>query len=59
VLSSVMGQPLRVCVKLDSGRTAAPRASELRARMEEDPIVRAMLERFGGQISEVKRRSED
>jgi DNA polymerase III subunit gamma/tau len=59
VLSSVMGQPLRVCVKLDSSRSASPRASELRARMEEDPIVRAMLERFGGQISEVKRRSED
>ncbi len=59
VLSSVMGQPLRVCVKLDSSRSALPRASELRARMEEDPIVRAMLERFGGQISEVKRRSED
>ncbi|MGC1290471.1 MAG: AAA family ATPase, partial [Candidatus Acidiferrales bacterium] len=59
VLSSVMGQPLRVCVKLDSSRSAPPRASELRARMEEDPIVRAMLERFGGQISEVKRRSED
>ena len=58
VLSSVMGQPLRVCVKLDSSRSAPPRASELRARMEEDPIVRAMLERFGGQISEVKRRSE-
>jgi DNA polymerase III subunit gamma/tau len=59
VLSSVMGQPLRVCVKLDSSRSAPPRAAELRARMEEDPIVRAMLERFGGQISEVKRRSED
>ncbi|HEV2423004.1 MAG TPA: DNA polymerase III subunit gamma/tau [Candidatus Acidoferrales bacterium] len=59
VLSSVMGQPLRVCVKLDSSRGAPPRASELRARMEEDPIVRAMLERFGGTISEVKRRSED
>lgn len=59
VLSSVMGQPLRVCVKLDSSRSAPPRASELRARMEEDPIVRAMLERFGGTISEVKRRSED
>jgi DNA polymerase III subunit gamma/tau len=59
VLSSVMGQPLRVCVKLDSSRGTTPRASELRARMEEDPIVRAMLERFGGQISEVKRRSED
>jgi DNA polymerase III subunit gamma/tau len=59
VLSSVMGQPLRVCVKLDSSRSVPPRASELRARMEGDPIVRAMLERFGGQISEVKRRSED
>ena len=59
VLSSVIGQPLRVCVKLDSSRSAPPRASELRSRMEEDPIVRAMLERFGGQISEVKRRSED
>jgi DNA polymerase III subunit gamma/tau len=59
VLSQVMGQPLRVCVKLDSSRGAAPRASELRARFEEDPIVRAMLERFGGTISDVKRRSED
>ncbi|HEV2490730.1 MAG TPA: DNA polymerase III subunit gamma/tau [Candidatus Acidoferrales bacterium] len=59
VLSQVMGQPLRVCVRLDSSRNAAPRASELRARFEEDPIVRAMLERFGGQISEVKRLSED
>ena len=59
VLSSVMGQPLRVCVKLDSSRNAPPRASELRARMQEDPIVRAMLERFGGTISDVKRRSED
>lgn len=59
VLSSVVGQPLRVCVKLDSSRSAPPRASELRARIEEDPIVRAMLERFGGQISDVKRRSED
>jgi len=59
VLSSVMGQPLRVCVKLDSSRSSVPRASEMRARFEEDPIVRAMLERFGGQISDVKRRSED
>ncbi|HEV2223339.1 MAG TPA: DNA polymerase III subunit gamma/tau, partial [Candidatus Acidoferrales bacterium] len=56
VLSTVMGQPLRVCVKLDSSRSSVPRASEMRARFEEDPIVRAMLERFGGQISDVKRR---
>ncbi|MGA7920410.1 MAG: DNA polymerase III subunit gamma/tau [Candidatus Acidiferrales bacterium] len=57
----VIGQPLRVCAKLDSSRTAAPamRSSELRARFEEDPIVRAMLEKFGGQISNVKRPGEE
>jgi DNA polymerase-3 subunit gamma/tau len=59
VLSQVMGQPLRVCVRLDSRRNVVSRASELRAQFEEDPIVRAMLERFGGQISEVRRRNED
>jgi hypothetical protein len=38
-----------------AGRTAgAPENSELRARFERDPMVRAMLERFGGKISEVK-----
>src|SRR6185437_923241 len=59
ILSSVIGQQLRVCVKLDSSRTAPPRLSDLRARVEQDPVVRAMLERFGGKISEVKQRSED
>ena len=61
VLNQVVGQPLRVCVKLDSSRGAAPtgRSSELRARFEEDPIVRAMLEKFGGQISNVKRPGEE
>ena len=59
VLSSVVGQPLRVCVRLDSSRNAPPRLSDLRARVEQDPVVRAMLERFGGRISEVKQRSED
>jgi DNA polymerase-3 subunit gamma/tau len=56
-LNEVLGQSLRVCVKLDSSRTAAPAAvsSELRARFEQDPIVRVMLEKFGGQISNVKR----
>jgi DNA polymerase III subunit gamma/tau len=60
-VNQVIGQPLRVCVKLDSGRAAAPagRGSDLRARLEEDPIVRAMLEKFGGQISNVKRPSEE
>jgi DNA polymerase-3 subunit gamma/tau len=59
VLNQVVGQPLRVCVKLESGRAATGRSSELRARFEEDPIVRAMLERFGGQISKVKRPGEE
>jgi DNA polymerase III subunit gamma/tau len=61
VLNEVVGQPLRVCVKLDSSRATAPagRSSELRARFEEDPIVRAMLEKFGGQISNVKRPGEE
>jgi DNA polymerase-3 subunit gamma/tau len=61
VLNQVVGQPLRVCVKLDFSRAAAPagRSSELRAQFEEDPIVRAMLEKFGGQISNVKRPGEE
>ncbi len=60
VLNQVVGQPLRVCVKLESGRTAVVgRGSELRARFEEDPIVRAMLEKFGGQISKIKRPGEE
>jgi DNA polymerase-3 subunit gamma/tau len=60
-LNQVLGQPLRVCVKLDSSRGASPtlqsseKSSELRARFEQDPIVRVMLEKFGGQISNVKR----
>jgi DNA polymerase III subunit gamma/tau len=59
VLNQVVGEPLRVCVKLETGRASVPRSSELRARFEEDPIVRAMLERFGGQISKVKRPGEE
>jgi DNA polymerase III subunit gamma/tau len=64
ITSQVIGQPVRVCVKLDSvpalGAARGIRGSpELRARFEQDPIVRAMLERFGGQISDVKRRDED
>jgi DNA polymerase-3 subunit gamma/tau len=58
-VQEVVGQPLRVCVKLDSGRAGMGRTSELRARFEEDPIVRAMLEKFGGQISSVKRPGEE
>jgi DNA polymerase-3 subunit gamma/tau len=59
VLNQVVGQPLRVCVKMDSARAGAGRGSELRARFEEDPIVRAMLDKFGGQISKVKRPGEE
>ncbi|HKD65060.1 MAG TPA: DNA polymerase III subunit gamma/tau [Candidatus Acidoferrales bacterium] len=60
VLNQVVGQPLRVCVKLESGRAAVVgRGSELRARFEKDPIVRAMLEKFGGQISKIKRPGEE
>ena len=59
-LNQVLGQQLRVCVKLDSSRgvptqPSSGNSSELRARFEQDPIVRAMLEKFGGQISNVKR----
>ena len=65
ISSKVVGQPLRVCVRLESsqGMRVAPGADagapELRARFEQDPIVRAMLQRFGGRISEVKRRPEE
>jgi DNA polymerase-3 subunit gamma/tau len=62
VASRILGQTVRVCVKLEAvpmigGPSSGTR--ELRAKFEQDPIVRAMLERFGGQISDVKRRSEE
>jgi DNA polymerase III subunit gamma/tau len=61
VLNQVVGQPLRVCVKLDSNAKpiGTGESSELRSRFEEDPIVRTMLEKFGGQISNVKRPGEE
>jgi DNA polymerase-3 subunit gamma/tau len=64
ITSEVVGQPLRVCVRLESAPAAsashvARNSPELRARFEQDPIVRAMLERFGGRISDVKRRGEE
>jgi DNA polymerase-3 subunit gamma/tau len=66
IASQVLGQPLRVCVRLDAagspGGTPAARLaqpSELRAKFERDPVVRAMLERFGGEIRDVRRRDED
>jgi DNA polymerase-3 subunit gamma/tau len=67
IASRVLSQPLRVCVKLEAGpapvSSSAVRVEdgtrELRARFEQDPIVRGMLERFGGRISEVKARGEE
>ena len=66
IASQVLGQPLRVCVKLDAAASPASagsarraQAHELRAKFERDPVVRAMLERFGGEIRDVRRRDED
>ncbi|MDE3111100.1 MAG: hypothetical protein KGL02_14330, partial [Acidobacteriota bacterium] len=59
VLNQVLGEPLRVCVRLESGRVGTAHGAEIRARFEEDPIVRAMLQKFGGRISTVKRSGED
>jgi DNA polymerase-3 subunit gamma/tau len=61
ISSQVMGQPLRVCVKLESARSsraAEPTMNELRSQFEQDPIVREMLRRFGGTISDVKRQRD-
>ena len=58
--STVLGRAVRVCAKLEGVAAAAAHAAsgmqELRARFERDPMVRSMLQRFGGKISEVKRR---
>jgi DNA polymerase-3 subunit gamma/tau len=63
IASEVTRSPLRVCVKLDSAPETssvqgARTSSVARGRYEQDPIVRSMLDRFGGQVSEVKRRGE-
>ena len=63
IASRILGQTVRVCVKLEAvpvGTGITTNGTrELRAKFEQDPIVRAMLERFGGQISDVKRRGEE
>jgi hypothetical protein len=63
VTSRILGQTVRVCVKLEAvpvgGTTSSNGSRELRAKFEKDPMVRAMLERFGGRISDVKRRGEE
>jgi len=61
----VLNRSVRVCAKMESVAATAANASqaasgtrELREKFERDPMVRAMLQRFGGKISEVKRREE-
>jgi DNA polymerase III subunit gamma/tau len=59
---NVLGRPIRVCARLEAGvGKPAPAtrvdsgAEQLRARFESDPMVRSLLQRFGGKISEVRR----
>ena len=60
--SKVLGRAVRVCAKVEGVAAAAAAGSrgtagtqELRAKFESDPMVRSMLQRFGGKISEVRR----
>jgi DNA polymerase III subunit gamma/tau len=62
VSSKVLGRAVRVCARIEAVVSAAASASrngsssqELRAQFERDPMVRSMLQRFGGKITEVKR----
>ena len=64
--SKVLGRSVRVCARLESGAAKDANASrvaastqEMRAQFENDPLVKSMLQRFGGRISEVRRRTED
>jgi DNA polymerase-3 subunit gamma/tau len=61
--SKVLGRTVRVCAKLEAVAAAAASASgsgsgaqDLRAQFERDPMVKSMLQRFGGKITEVKHR---
>ena len=61
ISSNVLGRAIRVCAKLAASRSpeaptrAGSEQQELRARFERDPMVRSILQRFGGKISEVRR----
>lgn len=61
--SKVLGRPVRVCAKVEAVAATTPRGisgtQELREQFERDPMVRSMLQRFGGKISEVKWRQEE
>jgi DNA polymerase-3 subunit gamma/tau len=61
-----LGRAVRVCAKLEAVAAAAAPASHagsatqaLRAQFERDPMVKSMLQRFGGKIAEVKHRPEE
>ncbi len=61
----VLQRPVRVCARLDSGAanegkssSGVESAEELRAKFEKDPMVKSMLQRFGGKISGVRRQEE-
>jgi hypothetical protein len=61
--SNVLGHTVRVCARLESGAAneisgSRPASTqEMRAQFETDPLVKSMLQRFGGKISEVRRRT--
>jgi DNA polymerase-3 subunit gamma/tau len=64
--SKTLGRAVRVCARLEAVAAAAASASragsatqELRAQFERDPMVKSMLQRFGGKIAEVKHRPEE
>ena len=61
--SKVLGRPVRVCARVETVAAMEPHGSsgtqELRDQFERDPLVRSLLQRFGGRISEVKWRQEE
>ena len=66
VSGMVLGRAVRFCAKLETGAAkdanasrAASSTQEIRAQFENDPMVKSMLQRFGGRISEVRRQGEE
>ena len=65
ISSNVLGRAIRVCAKLAASTSPQPATragseqQELRAKFERDPMVRSILQRFGGKISEVRRAQEE
>jgi DNA polymerase-3 subunit gamma/tau len=66
VSGKVLARAVRVCAKLETGAANAENGArgasstqEMRAQFENNPMVKSMLQRFGGRISEVRRQSEE